>query len=151
MSQRESGYERIERDCYETPEWVTRAQTLSANHLSITHGTFGIISTLASQPLNTICSIKRAACQQRVGTMTTRPYPHYHRRNDGIMFSILENPLPTNKEIAKSTGYTPSQVSRIVCSPDFQALYEIMMHDAASNARSKWLARISAGTGQKTT
>ena len=60
MSQRESGYERIERDCYETPEWVTRAQTLSANHLSITHGTFGIISTLASQPLNTICSIKGA-------------------------------------------------------------------------------------------
>ena len=25
MSQRESGYERIERDCYETPEWVTCA------------------------------------------------------------------------------------------------------------------------------
>ena len=25
MSQRESGYERIEGDCYETPEWVTRA------------------------------------------------------------------------------------------------------------------------------
>ena len=25
MSQRESGYERIELDCYETPEWVTRA------------------------------------------------------------------------------------------------------------------------------
>ena len=83
--------------------------------------------------------------------MPKRPYPRYHRRHDGILFSILENPLRTNKEIAKSTGYTPSQVSRIVCSPDFQALYEIMMHDAASNARSKWLARISAGTGQKTT
>lgn len=25
MSQRDSGYERIERDCYETPEWVTWA------------------------------------------------------------------------------------------------------------------------------
>jgi hypothetical protein len=25
MSQRDSGYERKERDCYETPEWVTRA------------------------------------------------------------------------------------------------------------------------------
>jgi hypothetical protein len=25
MSQRESGYERIERDCYETPEWATSA------------------------------------------------------------------------------------------------------------------------------
>ena len=31
-----------------------------ANHPSITHGTFGIISTLASQPLNTICSIEEA-------------------------------------------------------------------------------------------
>ena len=25
MSQRESGYKRIKGDCYETPEWVTRA------------------------------------------------------------------------------------------------------------------------------
>ena len=25
MSQRESGYERIDRDLYETPEWVTEA------------------------------------------------------------------------------------------------------------------------------
>src|SRR5690349_6768441 len=25
MSQRDSGYERKERDCYETPEWVTEA------------------------------------------------------------------------------------------------------------------------------
>jgi hypothetical protein len=68
------------------------------------------------------------------------------------MFSILENPLRTNKEIAKATGYTPSQISRIMCSPDFQALYEIMMHEVASNARSKWLARLSAsGPGPKTT
>jgi hypothetical protein len=68
------------------------------------------------------------------------------------LFAILENPLQTNKEIAKATGYTPSQVSRIVCSPDFRALYEIMMHEAASNARSQWLDRISAsGPGQKIT
>ena len=32
MSQRESGYERIERDCYETPEWVTRAVATSRQH-----------------------------------------------------------------------------------------------------------------------
>jgi len=84
--------------------------------------------------------------------MTKRPYPRYHRRHDGILFSILENPLQTNKEIAKATGYTPSQVSRIVCSPDFRALYEIIMHEAALGARSKWLARISASApGQKTT
>ena len=84
--------------------------------------------------------------------MTIRPYPHYQRRHDAILLSILENPLRTNKEIAKATGYTPSQVSRIVCSPDFRALYEIIMHEAALGARSKWLARISAGApGRKTT
>ena len=84
--------------------------------------------------------------------MTKRPYPRYRRRHDGIMFSILENPLRTNKEIAKATGYSPSQVSRIVCSPDFRALYEVVMHEASLVARSKWLARISASApGQKTT
>jgi hypothetical protein len=84
--------------------------------------------------------------------MTIRPYPHYQRRHDAILLSILENPLRTNKEIAKATGYTPSQVSRIVCSPDFRAVYEIMIHEAAFDARSRWLARIGAsGPGQKTT
>jgi len=39
---------------------VLTTKTPSANHPSITHGTFGIISTLASQPLNTICSIEEA-------------------------------------------------------------------------------------------
>jgi len=28
MSQRESGYERIERDCYETPDWARRISNL---------------------------------------------------------------------------------------------------------------------------
>ena len=51
--------------------------------------------------------------------MTKRPYPRYQRRHDAILLSILENPLQTNKEIAKATGYSPSQISRILCSPDF--------------------------------
>jgi hypothetical protein len=112
--------------------------------------------------LNAICSIKGAVGewkqwkiegnQQRGGAMTKRPYPRYQRRHDAILLSILENPIQTNKEIAKATGYSPSQLSRIVCSPDFRALYEIMMHEASVDARSKWLARISAsGPGGKTT
>ena len=36
------------------------SKTPPANRPAITHGTFGIISTLASQPLNTICSIEEA-------------------------------------------------------------------------------------------
>jgi len=37
--------------------WIENS---TGSHLSITRGTFGIISTLASQPLNTICSIEEA-------------------------------------------------------------------------------------------
>ena len=83
--------------------------------------------------------------------MPKRPYPRYRRRHDALLMTLFEKPLQTNKELAKATGYSPSQVSRIVCSPDFRALYEIMMHDAALDARSKWLARLSAGGPGKIT
>ncbi len=51
--------------------------------------------------------------------MPKRPYPRYQRQHDAILFAVLENPMQTNKEIAKATGYSPSQVSRITCSQDF--------------------------------
>jgi hypothetical protein len=46
-------------------------------------------------------------------------YPKPQRRHDAILLEILERPCQT-KEIAKATGYSPSQVSRILCSPEFQ-------------------------------
>jgi hypothetical protein len=58
------------------------------------------------------------------------------------LLCILENPMQTQKEIAAATGYSASQVSRIVCSPDFQVQYDIRMQEAAFVARSKGLARI---------
>jgi hypothetical protein len=74
--------------------------------------------------------------------MPKRPYPRYQRRHDAILLRILENPSQTQKEIAKATGYSPSQVSRIMCSPDFRVQYDIRMQGAAFVARSKGLARI---------
>jgi hypothetical protein len=104
--------------------------------------------------LNTICSIKGAVRewkqwkikgnQQRGGTMTKRPYPRYHRRHNAILLSILENPLQTNKELAKATGYSPSQISRILCSPDFLQLYNAAFLEVAHGARTKWLDRLKA-------
>ena len=127
MSQRESGYERIERDCYETPEWVTRALGSSGgwkqSHLSQTW---------------------IGPRQKGYTTMPKRPYPRHRRQHNAILVSILQNPLQTNKEIAAATGYSPSQVSRIVCSPEFQALYGTFMCEMASSARSKWLDRLRA-------
>jgi hypothetical protein len=75
--------------------------------------------------------------------MAKRPYPRYQRRHDAILLRILENPSLTQKEIAEATGYSASQVSRIMCSPDFQAQYDIRMQEAAFVARSKWLSSIS--------
>jgi hypothetical protein len=54
--------------------------------------------------------------------------------------------MQTQKEIAKATGYSASQVSRILCSPDFQAHYDIRMQDAALVARSKWLNRVGTSS-----
>jgi transcriptional regulator with XRE-family HTH domain len=75
--------------------------------------------------------------------MPKRPYPRYQRRHHAILLSICRDPSQKQKEIAKATGYSPSQVSRILCSRDFQEAYDLLIRDAALDARSKWLTRIS--------
>lgn len=72
--------------------------------------------------------------------MPKRPYPGYCRRHDAILLAILQNPRQTQREIAKLTGYSPSQVSRIMCSPDFEARYEMVFHVASMEARAKCLS-----------
>jgi Winged helix-turn-helix DNA-binding len=76
--------------------------------------------------------------------MSKRPYPRYQRRHKAILLSILENPLQTNKELAKATGYSASQISRILCSPDFSQLYDAAFLEVAHGARAKWLDRLKA-------
>jgi len=46
------------------------------------------------------------------------------------------------KDIAKETGYSESHVSRILCSPEFQQVYNELIRETALEARSKWLDRI---------
>ena len=75
--------------------------------------------------------------------MPKRPYPHYQRRHRAILLAILENPALKQKDIAKATGYSPAQVSRILCSPEFQEIYDFAIWETARNARSKWLDRIT--------
>jgi hypothetical protein len=75
--------------------------------------------------------------------MPKRPYPRYQRRHHAILLSVCRNPAIKQKEIAKETGYSESQVSRILCSPDFQETYNMLIMEAASEGRSKWLDRIT--------
>ena len=72
-------------------------------------------------------------------------------KGDAILLSLLENPLQTNKDIAKATGYSPSQVSRILCSPDFLRLYDAAFGEVAHGARHKWLDRLISAIGTKRT
>ena len=73
--------------------------------------------------------------------MPKRPYPHYQRRHHAILLSVCRNPGIKQRDIAKETGYSPSQVSRILCSPDFQQAYDMLIREAALDARSKWPTR----------
>ena len=75
--------------------------------------------------------------------MPKRPYPRYQRRHHAILLAVCRDPSRKQKEIAKETGYSKSQVSRILCSPDFKQQYDLLIHEVALDARSHWLDRIS--------
>ena len=55
--------------------------------------------------------------------MTKRPYPAWQRRHGAVLVWLLQHPHRKLYECAAETGYSPSQVSRIVNSPDFQCHY----------------------------
>jgi hypothetical protein len=75
--------------------------------------------------------------------MPRRPYPRYQHRHNAILLAVCRDPSIKQKEIAKATGYSPSQVSRILCSPDFQQVYSSLIKEVAVETRSEWLARDS--------
>ena len=77
--------------------------------------------------------------------MPKRPYPKWHRRHDAILLYLMSHPVATNKEIAEATGYSPSQVSRIMCSPDFEARYETLYANSFTEARLRFLRGPAAG------
>lgn len=52
--------------------------------------------------------------------MPKRPYPRWQRRHHAVLQWLLQNPARTLNECARDNGYSPSQISRIVNSPDFQ-------------------------------
>ena len=72
--------------------------------------------------------------------MPKRPYPRWQRRHEGVLLWCLANPARKLKDCAKETGYSPSQISRITCSPEFRR-----RHDAALEAFQRDALRRSLG------
>jgi hypothetical protein len=75
--------------------------------------------------------------------MPKRPYPRYQHRHKVILLAVCRDPAAKQKEIAKETGYSPSQVSRIMCSPAFQEVWDLLIRETFVDARSKWLTGTS--------
>lgn len=63
--------------------------------------------------------------------MPRSPYPSWRRRHEGVLKWLFEHPWAKLKDCAEATGYTPSQVSRITCSPEFQRRYRALMDASA--------------------
>src|SRR5262245_47964394 len=79
--------------------------------------------------------------------MPKRPYPRYRRRHHAILLAACRDPSKTQRQIAEETGYSLSQLSRIMCSPDFQQVYDSLIREHAFELRCQWLERTSHRPG----
>ena len=70
--------------------------------------------------------------------MKPLPVPERLTKNR-FLLDEEQSHIEVNQEIAKATGYSPSQISRILCSPDFLQLYDAAFLKVAHGARTKWL------------
>ena len=66
--------------------------------------------------------------------MPKRPYPRWQRRHEGVLLWLLEHPWATLEQCAHATGYSPSQVSRITCAPEFRHRYTAALEAARRDA-----------------
>ena len=82
--------------------------------------------------------------------MPTRPYPSWQRRHEAVLEYFLANPAAKQKDAAKVLGYSPSHISRIMCSPDFWDRYMLASHEAQVKAAKERYLRIRADKGRGT-
>ena len=72
--------------------------------------------------------------------MPKRPYPTWQRRHDAILLYLSRHPAAKQKEIAKATGYSASQISRILCSEDFQLTWAELCSNQFIEARIQYMS-----------
>ena len=57
-----------------------------------------------------------------------KKYPSWQRRYEGVLIWLLEHPTAKLSDCARVTGYSPSQISRIVNSPEFKQRMQAAMN-----------------------
>jgi hypothetical protein len=76
--------------------------------------------------------------------MTKRPYPRWERRHEAVLLWLIEHPTATLSEGARATGYSPSHLSRITCSPDFQGHLLVLRSELERQVLSRVTDRLTA-------
>ena len=75
--------------------------------------------------------------------MPKRPYPPWQRRHEGVLLYLLKHPSATLAQCAQATGYSPSQVSRINCSPEFNRRYDAARNIIEEEISWSYIRRLS--------
>ncbi len=78
--------------------------------------------------------------------MPKRPYPRWQRRHDGVLQWLLQHPAGTLNDCARATGYSPSQISRIVNSPDYQCRYHVARKIIEAEISRSVIRRLEGGS-----
>ena len=83
--------------------------------------------------------------KKKTDELPKRPYPRWQRRHEGVLLWLLERPWATLKECARATGYSPSQLSRIVNSPDYQRRYRAARKIIEEEISRSYVRRLDRG------
>jgi len=75
--------------------------------------------------------------------MPRRPYPRWQRRHEAILRLMVEKPHLMRSQIARATGYSRWQVSRIMNAPDFRARYRELRAVIDRQLANRYLERLS--------
>ena len=79
--------------------------------------------------------------------MPKRPYPRWQRRHEGVLLWLLQHPWAKLNDCARATGYSPSQISRIINSPDYQRHYRAARKIIEEEISRSIIARLRCGKG----
>ena len=71
------------------------------------------------------------------------PHPRWQRRHEAILTLLVDKPHLMRSEVARATGYSRWQVSRIINAPDFRARYRELRAAIDRELANRYLEHLS--------
>lgn len=83
---------------------------------------------------------------ETIDRMPKRPYPRWQRRHEAVLLWCIRNPGKKMKQCARKIGYSESQISRIVNSPDFQQHFEAARQIIEEEVSRSYVRRLAGAS-----